>query len=330
MINPIRVHYDSQIFKRQKYGGISQYFLDLGLGLSKTKEILQSSRNESNLIHATYYAKIPYKLKANQRLVSTLYDMTPEKHPEYFFLSRFRSPHHRKGEWLDKSDLVISISQSSADDLIYYMPEIEHKLKVIHLSTNIRLVNQLCCNQLKGKKYILFVGKRKGYKNAMTIFRALRKLKRHSIQPLVVFAGGGEWSKYEQNSIQTSGIKNMVMNISVSNTNLAWLYNHAEAVIVPSLSEGFSLPLIEALMFNTPVFASDIEAHKEVGKMYTTLIPALDTNAWSEILLQMQSFPGTKHQPRSLCREENYESICNYYSINRMTEEHIAAYRSVL
>lgn len=330
MIHPIRVHYDRQIFKRQKYGGISQYFLDLDLGISKTSGAIHSCRKESNLIHATYYAKKPYKLTTNQRLVSTLYDMIPEKHPEYFLLSQFRSPHHRKGEWLDKSDLVISISQSSADDLVYYMPEVENKLKVIHLSTNIRSVSQSRCNQLEGKKYILFVGKRKGYKNAMTIFRALRKLKGHSLQPLVVFAGGGEWSRYEQRGMQTSGIKDMVINISVNNTKLAWLYNHAEAVIVPSLSEGFSLPLIEALMFNTPVFASDIEVHKEVGKMYATLIPALDTNAWCEVLLEMQSLPGTKYQPQRLCRKESYESICNYYGVNRMTEEHIDAYRSVL
>ena len=330
MLNPIRLHYDNQIFKKQKYGGISQYFLDLDLGMSKTKEVKTTNRNEADIIHATYYTKMPYRLNSDQRLVSTLYDMTPEKHPEFFLFGKFRSPHQRKNKWFNKSDLVISISQSSANDLIYYMPQVEDRLRVIHLSTNIKSVTQLCCKQLEGKKYILFVGKRGGYKNAMTIFRALRKLKDHSIAPLVVFAGGGEWSNDEKKSMTIAGIENMIRNISVNKNNLAWLYNHADAVIVPSLSEGFSLPLIEALMFNTPIFASDIEAHKEVSGDYATFVPALDTNSWSEIIMQTQAFASTKYRPTDLCKKENYQNLCNYYAINRMANEHISAYRSVL
>jgi len=42
------------------------------------------------------------------------------------------------------------------------------------------------------------------------------------------------------------------------------IISHAEVVIVPSLHEGFSLPVIEALTRSTPVIVSDIPAHREL------------------------------------------------------------------
>ena len=44
------------------------------------------------------------------------------------------------------------------------------------------------------------------------------------------------------------------------------LYALADALIFPSKSEGFGLPIIEAALHGVPVFCSDIEAHREVGQ----------------------------------------------------------------
>ncbi|MFW2381154.1 MAG: glycosyltransferase family 4 protein [Acidimicrobiales bacterium] len=54
----------------------------------------------------------------------------------------------------------------------------------------------------------------------------------------------------------------------LSDTALAELYTDAAAVLVPSLDEGFGLPVIEALAHGTPVIASDHPALREAGGTY--------------------------------------------------------------
>lgn len=51
----------------------------------------------------------------------------------------------------------------------------------------------------------------------------------------------------------------------LSDTELEYCYQNAKVLLFPSIVEGFGLPIIEALSHKLPVFASDIEIHREVG-----------------------------------------------------------------
>lgn len=48
------------------------------------------------------------------------------------------------------------------------------------------------------------------------------------------------------------------------------LYTLADALVFPSTSEGFGLPILEAALHGVPVFCSDIAAHREVGQSVAT------------------------------------------------------------
>jgi FkbM family methyltransferase len=50
----------------------------------------------------------------------------------------------------------------------------------------------------------------------------------------------------------------------VTTGELAWIHAEAEAVVVPSIHEGFSLPVLESVQVGTPVVLSDIPAHREL------------------------------------------------------------------
>jgi len=50
----------------------------------------------------------------------------------------------------------------------------------------------------------------------------------------------------------------------LSDTELRYCYQHARALVYPSLDEGFGLPLVEALYHRRLVLASDIPIHREV------------------------------------------------------------------
>ncbi len=66
----------------------------------------------------------------------------------------------------------------------------------------------------------------------------------------------------------------------LSSPALRDLLAHATALLMPSLAEGFGLPIIEALSLGTPVLASAIPAHLEVGGDLAIYCDPTDGAAW--------------------------------------------------
>ena len=324
----MEVAFDQQIYKRQRLGGISRYFSDLGRSLRAEGVTTHTGRRKNwintKIVHATFYSGSPYSLSDGQILVSSLFDMIPEKHPEFFPLSKLYSPHRNKKQWLKRSNLIISISDSSSDDLDFFYPQLNTNIRRIHLSTSIQSIVAVPVKCLNKMDYFLYVGKRSGYKNGTILLQALsliiRGLTNSKQIPFIVFAGGGKFSNKEKKIIEENGLTNHLMQINVDDHKLSWLYKNAKACLVPSIAEGFSLPLIESLVLNTPLAASDIEVHKEVSKGFSTLISPTNAKDWAEFLLK-----------RNFERPENmlgstYISKCLYFSGSRLAREHIEAY----
>ena len=68
---------------------------------------------------------------------------------------------------------------------------------------------------------------------------------------------------------------------------LAAVYRRAALVLQPSESEGFGLPVAEALACGTPVLASDLEVLHEVGGPALTYAPVADVPAWTAAALAL-------------------------------------------
>lgn len=323
--DPISVAFDDQIFRRQPRGGISRYFNDLARALESNQSVTTGELKSSAIVHATFYCGNPYKLNPRQQLVSSLFDMTPELYREYFPLSRFRSPHANKPAWLEKSDAIISISHASADDLSFLEPSLASKIEVVHLATTIDSVQPDPVKLLDGRRFWVMVGKRRGYKNALTLYKALQRFKHDKRNTaLLVLAGGEPWSQRDEKWLRCSNLRERVITLRAQDTQLAWLYRNAEAVLVPSIAEGFSLPLIEGLACNTPVIASDLEAHREVAGSFATMVPALNASAWAECL--DESLKGESLRPSNILGFENYKQTRDYFSVKRMADNHISVY----
>ena len=71
----------------------------------------------------------------------------------------------------------------------------------------------------------------------------------------------------------------------LSTPGLAVLISGARALLMPSLAEGFGLPILEAGALGCPVIASDIPAHREVIGPGGTLLPPQDVAAWAAAVL---------------------------------------------
>lgn len=328
MILMSTVCFDRQIFERQRGGGISRYFSELVLALQERSDIQILERKSAAILHATFYGGLP-RHRRGQKLVSTLFDMVPERLPEFFPLSRLRErfgrgPHANKARWLEASDGIISISQASADDLEFFHPGLGSRINVIHLGSSLHRLKPEPVIAMQGRRFWLLVGKRASYKNGITILMALARLKPNHETPILFAAGGGSWTEGEQSWIKGHSLSPFVHQSPINDKQLVWLYQHAEAVVIPSISEGFSLPLIEALHGDTPVIASDIEAHREIAGDYATLLNPICTRDWTDLLASAIKDP--LKPPSQILHAESLGRLKAHYSPERMASEHAATY----
>jgi glycosyltransferase involved in cell wall biosynthesis len=71
----------------------------------------------------------------------------------------------------------------------------------------------------------------------------------------------------------------------VDDDELGRRYAGATAVVIPSVHEGFGLPVLEAMQLGVPVVASDIPAFREIGGPHITLVAhPLDPRSWWDAL----------------------------------------------
>jgi glycosyltransferase involved in cell wall biosynthesis len=79
---------------------------------------------------------------------------------------------------------------------------------------------------------------------------------------------------------------------SLSDVELLHAYRTADALVAPSLLEGFDLPVLEALACGTPVVASDIAVHREHFGEVARLARAGDAEDTAEQILTALSLEG--------------------------------------
>lgn len=120
--------------------------------------------------------------------------------------------------------------------------------------------------QLVGKKFFFFVGNAFPYKNLKRIVLAYREFKKTHPDYQLVFAGKKDFF-YEQleEYIKTEAISDIHILGFISDGEKRWAFQHARAFVTASLSEGFHIPILEALYENCPVISSNASCLPEIA-----------------------------------------------------------------
>lgn len=133
-------------------------------------------------------------------------------------------------------------------------------------------------------RYALVVGNSSARKNVALAIDAIERLRGSGCDVQLVVAGrtDGDLTRDQSWVRVVTG---------ASDGELVWLYDHASVVVVPSLHEGFGLPVIEALSRGTPVLASDLPALREVGGADARYAPPGDVARFTDELRSLLENP---------------------------------------
>lgn len=353
----MKILYDYQIVCNQKFGGVSRYHYELMNKINKITGVHSELRAlfSCNYYFMEYFRREPVKdyhhlkrliVKINQlymkliiqfgkfdiihptwhdpyiiepkhgKIVITVHDMIHEILP-----NQSQREIENKKKSIYAADLIIAISENTKQDILRIYPDIqESKIEVIYHGTN-HLPKPSKPEEIDiPDRYILFVGKRKDYKNGMWLGKVLKEyLTKWKIK--IFYVGGGQFTEKEINLLKEWKIENEVLQYDASDAELAFLYRNALCFVYPSKYEGFGFPILEAFDNGCPVICNNSSCLPEIGgdaaqyfdyEYPEELIDIIDRLNYDEELRQDFIIRG-KQRVKEFTWEETAKKTCEAY-----------------
>lgn len=294
----------------------------------QTRFLYEIYKDRVDLMHFTYFS---YPVLYKRPFVSTIHDTTTlffktgkasTKNPIMYEIK------HRVFKSVLKSQMknalkIITPTKTVKKQLIQlYGHSYGEKIIPIYEGVDRTLQKAEINNELNKTfkdPFFIYVGNFYPHKNVETLIRAFSKvIPRYK---LILIGPNDYFAKKLLHYINIMKWNNrIVFYHDVTVPDLKFFYTHAEALINPSFSEGFGLPLVEAAYCNCPVIASNIEVFKELlNEEYVSF----DPNDEDDLVKKIHQF--LKKKPAF-----DYNHIVSQYSFEQMTKETLAVYMSSL
>ncbi len=245
-----------------------------------------------DLYHATDFTLPPTRFKT--RTLLTVHDLSFVRVPEA------ASPALKA--YLDavvprsvrRADHVLADSQATKDDLIALYNTPAEKITVLLSGVDARFKRTetpaiRAKYQIPERPYILSVGTVQPRKNYIRLITALAALRASGHDVGLVIVGGKGWLEdpiYE--AIRSTGMTDYVhMTGFADDADLPALYSQALITALPSLYEGFGIPVLESMACGTPVLTSNVSSLPEVAGDAAIMVAPNDQDAITGALEQM-------------------------------------------
>jgi glycosyltransferase involved in cell wall biosynthesis len=255
--------------------------------------------------------------KIGLAIVATLHDLTFKNVPssnakhQRDFDSRIR-------EWLKVCTVVPVPSQFVADDLKKFYPSDGEKGRVIRHGIpsagrmpTVEEVEEVRVRKSLPDRFVLIAGWLMEHKNHHVVFEAIGKLRQRGVHmPLVCVGPDSERLKRDgaptrgatylakiRSVCKAAGLQCDIDYIPlgyVSDLEMACLFRSATMLVVPSITEAFSLPASEAMSASCPVIFSRVPPFEEFMRLVENnawTFPVSDSHALADVIAQVVGEP---------------------------------------
>jgi alpha-1,3-rhamnosyl/mannosyltransferase len=228
--------------------------------------------------------------------VATIHDVVPLAHPEMLgrskkaqFPALFRSVLRLT---LRRAARVLTDSLFSRDEMLRLLGADPARIDVVPLAATLAPMDApppaRVMDALRGRPYLLFVGRHDPYKGLALLLDAYAAARAECGGDFpALLIGGKEDARYDMRGAVTRlGLDNdVVFSGYVARDELSALYARAHAFVMPSLYEGFGLPPLDAMAHGVPVLCSSRASLPEVTGDAALLVDPVDTAAFTRALV---------------------------------------------
>ncbi len=278
---------------------------------------MAAARHGITLTHFPDFIAAP----GNFRKVITIHDVYFLKHPEVLTADAARY-YNGIAASMRRADRVITVSAATRNDVVQLLAPDPAKISVVHSAGDIEPA--AAREPERVPPYALFIGTFEPRKNLVTLLRALALTGPEITLTIVGEAG---WGADEPSQLaQSLGLAQRVTFAGrVSDAERDRLLAQARVLVLPSLDEGFGLPVLEAMSRGTPVICSNAAALVEIAAAAALYHMPLDADALAGLLTRMWQEPTLRDTLSKQCLQR-----AAAFSWARTARETLLVYRQVV
>jgi glycosyltransferase involved in cell wall biosynthesis len=229
-----------------------------------------------------------------------------------------------------KCAAIITISENSRRDILNLWPELEPKLHVIPHGIDEHYLTAGSCSPSRLEQYgihlpyFLYLGGDAPRKRLDWALRVLERLDDPRVKLVVCGVPPKAWPDVLAR-VRPERRSQVILTPFVDEELMPSLYQHAAAVLYPTLYEGFGLPALEAQAVGTPVLFSQVSSLTELVGPGAVVLPPADLDAWVNACNRCVAEHGAQ-QPASPAARR----WAQQFSWRVSAERHRDVYRSVV
>ena len=226
---------------------------------------------------------------------------------------------------------VITISESSRQDILKHWPRLEPKLTVIPHGIDAAYFGDdeaktpTMLKDLQGKPYLLYLGGPMARKRFDWALEVLGRTPLADLQ-LIAIGFGGKARAEARRNVPEPMRSRVHFAPFVDDEALRALYRQAQAVLYPTLYEGFGFPAVEAQASGVPVLMSALGSLKELIGPLAVVLPAHDVEAWVAAVLEACARPTAARAELA----QRARSWAERFAWSVSYEKHLSVYRQVI
>ena len=237
---------------------------------------------DCDVFHATNFMAPP---SLRVPTVVTVHDIGFIRHPESL-PPAIRRMARLLPNVLRRAAVVITVSEFTRDELVWWLPDIADRIVVIHNGSHRRTAMPSDTGLPPGPPYALMVGTLEPRKNVGLVLDAMRILRRQNVEIRLVLAGSPSPVLDMPGELRTRGLgpPDVVRTGYVDDARVAALVAGASMLAFPSLYEGFGMPVLEAMEAGLPVVAARAGATTEIAGGAAVLVDPGDAEGFADAI----------------------------------------------